>query len=120
MDNIGTVIVATISLIGTIGVGWFTFAAQRRKDDATAKSDLLRLQEEIETGLWKRLKSEIETLESRVNTLEQENDRLQLQLLEERNQRRELETRVMALEQENASLRRENDALRAATTKGRL
>ena len=107
MDNIGTVVVATLSLVGTIGVGWFTFAAQRKKDDAAARSDLIRLQDEIETGLWKRLKSEI--------------DGLQLQLSEERDRRRELETRVMVLEQENEQLRRENARLVAENERrGRL
>ena len=107
MDNIGTVVVATLSLVGTIGVGWFTFAAQRKKDDAAARSDLIRLQDEIETGLWKRLKSEI--------------DGLQLQLSEERDRRRELENRVMALEQENEQLRRENARLVAENERrGRL
>lgn len=107
MDNLGTVVVATISLIGTIGVGWFTFAAQRRKDDATARNDLARLQEEIETGLWNRLKSEI--------------DGLQSQLSEERDRRRELENRVMVLEQENEQLRRENARLVAENERrGRL
>lgn len=104
MDNLGTVAVATISLAGTIIVGWFTFTAQRRKDDSAARNDLVRLQDEIETGLWKRLKSEI--------------DGLQLQLSEERDRRRELESRVMALEQENESLRRENAALRAQNERG--
>lgn len=107
MDNIGTVVVATLSLVGTIGVGWFTFAAQRKKDDAAARSDLIRLQDEIETGLWKRLKSEI--------------DGLQLQLSEERDRRRELESRVMVLEQENEQLRRENARLVAENERrGRL
>lgn len=107
MDNLGTVVVATLSLVGTIGVGWFTFAAQRKKDDAAARSDLIRLQDEIETGLWKRLKSEI--------------DGLQLQLSEERDRRRELESRVMVLEQENERLRRENARLVAENErKGRL
>lgn len=107
MDNIGTVVVATLSLVGTIGVGWFTFAAQRRKDDATARNDLARLQEEIETGLWNRLKSEI--------------DGLQSQLSEERDRRRELENRVMVLEQENEQLRRENARLVAENERrGRL
>ncbi len=107
MDNLGTVAVATISLAGTIIVGWFTFTAQRRKDDSAARNDLVRLQDEIETGLWKRLKSEI--------------DGLQLQLSEERDRRRELESRVMVLEQENERLRRENEALRAENKRsGRL
>lgn len=107
MDNLGTVAVATISLAGTIIVGWFTFTAQRRKDDSAARNDLVRLQDEIETGLWKRLKSEI--------------DGLQLQLSEERDRRRELESRVMVLEQENERLRRENARLVAENErKGRL
>jgi len=107
VDNLGTVVVATLSLVGTIGVGWFTFAAQRKKDDAAARSDLIRLQDEIETGLWKRLKSEI--------------DGLQLQLSEERDRRRELESRVMVLEQENEQLRRENARLVAENERrGRL
>lgn len=107
MDHIATIAVASISLVGTIAVGWFTFAAQRRKDDATARNDLARLQEEIETGLWNRLKSEI--------------DGLQSQLSEERDRRRELETRVMVLEQENEQLRRENARLVAENERrGRL
>ena len=107
MDHIATIAVASISLVGTIAVGWFTFAAQRRKDDATARNDLARLQEEIETGLWNRLKSEI--------------DGLQSQLSEERDRRRELESRVMVLEQENEQLRRENARLVAENERrGRL
>jgi uncharacterized protein YlxW (UPF0749 family) len=111
MDNLGTVAVATISLAGTIIVGWFTFTAQRRKDDSAARNDLVRLQDEIETGLWKRLKSEIEGLQNQLKVAEERDRQRELAM-------RELETRVMALEQENESLRRENAALRAQNERG--
>ncbi len=111
MDHIATIAVASISLVGTIAVGWFTFAAQRRKDDATARNDLARLQEEIETGLWNRLKSEIEGLQNQLKVAEERDRQRELAM-------RELETRVMALEQENESLRRENAALRAQNERG--
>lgn len=102
-------IIAGLSVAGTVIIGWLTFQAQRKKDDQTARSDLARLQEEIETGLWMRLKSEI--------------DGLQAQLTDEREKRRLLEERVILLERENQRLQRENDTLRAAMDKmekGRL
>ena len=132
MDNLGTVIVAIISLVGTIAVGWFTFAAQRKKDDASASNDQLRIYNEIKRDVLQDVYAELEreqrksqAIDQRVHLLEtqlaEEQARrigLEMQIIEERDRRRELETRVMALEQENESLRRENAALRAQNERG--
>lgn len=138
MDNIGTVIVAAISLAGTIVVGWFTFTAQQHKDDLAAENDQLRIYNDIKRDVLQDVYAELEreqrkskAIDQRVNILEtqlaEEQHRriaLEMQIIEERASRVEvvgkLEDRVRLLEQENDRLRRENDALRAATTKGRL
>ena len=136
MDNIGTVIVATISLVGTIVVGWFTFTAQRRKDDLAASNDQLRIYNDIKKDVLSDVYAELEreqrkglAIDQRVNILEtqlaEEQSRriaLEMQIIEERANRVEvvgkLEDRVRLLEQENTRLRQENDALRAQTGKG--
>ena len=132
MDNLGTVIVATISLVGTIAVGWFTFAAQRKKDDASASNDQLRIYNEIKRDVLQDVYAELEreqrksqAIDQRVQLLEnqlaEEQARrigLEMQIIEERDRRRELESRVMVLEQENERLRRENAALRAQNERG--
>ena len=127
MDNLGTVIVATISLVGTIAVGWFTFTAQRKKDDASASNDQLRIYNEIKRDVLQDVYAELEreqrksqAIDQRVQLLEnqlaEEQARrigLEMQIIEERAKRVQLEDRVMLLENENERLRRENDALRA-------
>ena len=132
MDNLGTVIVATISLVGTIAVGWFTFAAQRKKDDASASNDQLRIYNEIKRDVLQDVYAELEreqrksqAIDQRVQLLEnqlaEEQARrigLEMQIIEERAKRVQLEDRVMLLENENERLRRENDALRAERNKG--
>ena len=132
MDNLGTVIVATISLVGTIAVGWFTFAAQRKKDDASASNDQLRIYNEIKRDVLQDVYAELEreqrksqAIDQRVQLLEnqlaEEQVRrigLEMQIIEERAKRVQLEDRVMLLENENERLRRENDALRAERNKG--
>ncbi len=135
MDNIGTVIVATISLVGTIAVGWFTFTAQRKKDDASASNDQLRIYNEIKRDVLQDVYAELEreqrksqAIDQRVHLLETQlaeeqagRIRLEMQLIEERAKRVQLEDRVMLLENENERLRRENDALRAENKRsGRL
>ncbi len=132
MDNLGTVIVATISLVGTIAVGWFTFTAQRKKDDASASNDQLRIYNEIKRDVLQDVYAELEreqrksqAIDQRVQLLEnqlaEEQVRrigLEMQIIEERAKRVQLEDRVMLLENENERLRRENDALRAERNKG--
>ena len=139
MDNLGTVIVATISLVGTIAVGWFTFAAQRKKDDASASNDQLRIYNEIKRDVLQDVYAELEreqrkslAIDQRVHLLETQlaeeqagRIRLEMQLIEERASRVELEgwasqleKRVLLLEDENGRLQRENDALRAERNKG--
>ena len=136
MDNIGTVIVAAISLAGTIVVGWFTFTAQRHKDDLAAENDQLRIYNDIKRDVLQDVYAELEreqrksqAIDQRVNILEtqlaEEQARriaLEMQIIEERANRVEvvgkLEDRVRLLEQENTRLRQENDALRAQTGKG--
>jgi regulator of replication initiation timing len=132
MDNIGTVIVAAISLAGTIVVGWFTFTAQRHKDDLAAENDQLRIYNDIKRDVLQDVYAELEreqrksqAIDQRVNILEtqlaEEQARriaLEMQIIEERASRVELEDRVRLLEQENTRLRQENDALRAQTGKG--
>ena len=108
MDNLGTVIVATISLVGTIAVGWFTFAAQRKKDDASARNDQLRIYNEIKRDVLQDVYAELEREQRKSQAIDQ-----RVQLLEN-----QLEDRVMLLENENERLRRENDALRAERNKG--
>ena len=135
MDNLGTVIVATISLVGTIAVGWFTFTAQRKKDAASASNDQLRIYNEIKRDVLQDVYTELEreqrksqAIDQRVHLLEtqlaEEQARrigLEMQIIEERAKRVELEDRVMLLENENERLRRENDALRAENKRsGRL
>ena len=135
MDNLGTVIVATISLVGTIAVGWFTFTAQRKKDDASASNDQLRIYNEIKRDVLQDVYAELEreqrksqAIDQRVQLLEnqlaEEQARrigLEMQIIEERAKRVQLEDRVMLLENENERLRRENDALRAEKKRsGRL
>ncbi len=135
MDNLGTVIVATISLVGTIAVGWFTFAAQRKKDDASASNDQLRIYNEIKRDVLQDVYAELEreqrksqAIDQRVQLLEnqlaEEQARrigLEMQIIEERAKRVQLEDRVMLLENENERLQRENDALRAENKRsGRL
>ncbi len=132
MDNLGTVIVATISLVGTIAVGWFTFTAQRKKDDASASNDQLRIYNEIKRDVLQDVYAELEreqrksqAIDQRVQLLEnqlaEEQARrigLEMQIIEERAKRVQLEDRVMLLENENERLRRENDALRAQNERG--
>ena len=135
MDNLGTVIVATISLVGTIAVGWFTFTAQRKKDDASASNDQLRIYNEIKRDVLQDVYAELEreqrksqAIDQRVHLLEtqlaEEQARrigLEMQIIEERAKRVQLEDRVMLFENENERLRRENDALRAENKRsGRL
>ncbi len=135
MDNLGTVIVAIISLVGTIAVGWFTFTAQRKKDDASASNDQLRIYNEIKRDVLQDVYAELEreqrksqAIDQRVHLLEnqlaEEQARrigLEMQIIEERAKRVQLEDRVMLLENENERLRRENDALRAENKRsGRL
>ena len=135
MDNIGAVILATISLVGSIILGWFTFTAQRKKDDASASNDQLRIYNEIKRDVLQDVYAELEreqrksqAIDQRVQLLEnqlaEEQARrigLEMQIIEERAKRVQLEDRVMLLENENERLRRENDALRAENKRsGRL
>ncbi len=135
MDNIGAVVLATISLAGSIILGWFTFTAQRKKDDASASNDQLRIYNEIKRDVLQDVYAELEreqrksqAIDQRVQLLEnqlaEEQARrigLEMQIIEERAKRVQLEDRVMLLENENERLRRENDALRAENKRsGRL
>ncbi len=121
MDNLGTVIVATISLVGTIAVGWFTFTAQRKKDDASASNDQLRIYNEIKRDVLQDVYAELEREQRKSQAIDQRVHLLETQLAEERAKRVQLEDRVMLLENENERLRRENDALRAENKRsGRL
>ncbi len=132
MDNIGAVVLATISLVGSIILGWFTFTAQRKKDDASASNDQLRIYNEIKRDVLQDVYAELEreqrksqAIDQRVHLLEtqlaEEQARrigLEMQIIEERAKRVQLEDRVMLLENENERLQRENDALRAERNKG--
>ncbi len=135
MDNIGAVVLATISLAGSIILGWFTFTAQRKKDDASASNDQLRIYNEIKRDVLQDVYAELEreqrksqAIDQRVQLLEnqlaEEQARrigLEMQIIEERAKRVQLEDRVMLLENENERLQRENDALRAENKRsGRL
>ncbi len=135
MDNIGAVVLATISLVGSIILGWFTFTAQRKKDDASASNDQLRIYNEIKRDVLQDVYAELEreqrksqAIDQRVHLLEtqlaEEQARrigLEMQIIEERAKRVQLEDRVMLLENENERLQRENDALRAENKRsGRL
>lgn len=108
MDTNTLAVVITVG--GTIIVGAFTFvqqmnrnAAQRIAESKAASVEASRLQDEIETRLWARVKGELDSLTT--------------QLEAERVSRRDLEMRVNVLENENRRLQTDNQALVAELAK---
>lgn len=96
---IGTIVAAVIASAGT----YIAFSRQVNKERKTESSQLNQLKVEVEQNLWIRLNEEIE--------------RLQKELEEERVKRRDLEQRVDALEGEKQSLKIENIFLSDQNTK---
>lgn len=96
---IGTIVAAVIASAGT----YIAFSRQINKERKTESSQLNQLKVEVEQNLWIRLNEEIE--------------RLQKELEEERVKRRDLEQRVDALEGEKQSLKIENIFLSDQNTK---
>ena len=96
---IGTIVAAVIASAGT----YIAFSRQINKERKTESSQLNQLKVEVEQNLWIHLNEEIE--------------RLQKELEEERVKRRDLEQRVDALEGEKQSLKIENIFLSDQNTK---
>lgn len=102
--TIGEIVLALVTIIGSIGGAWFAARSERFKATAAAETrrqeldnernlELNKLQDNIRKQLWEQLQGEILRLQKRIDELETEN--------------KSLRDRIYHLEEENRRLRKQ-------------